>query len=77
MSYAPAQSQEATPIRRPRETPRTFYRRLQLNGFNDAEAGNLTARAWKLRTGRKAWTLQEISRLLFLRWRVDQGRVPA
>lgn len=51
------------------------YRDLGVMGLAPAEAGNLTAYLRGLRPVRQGWTVQEIERLLFLRYLVDGGRL--
>jgi hypothetical protein len=55
---------------------REVYRRLQRAGLDAVEAGNLTARVKGLPPVDAGWRVPEIERLLFLRWRLEHGRVP-
>jgi hypothetical protein len=50
-------------------------RRLRMAGFSAEEAGNLVAHLSGLRVARKAWTVGEVDRLLFLRSMVQSGRI--
>jgi hypothetical protein len=52
------------------------YRGLERRGLSSVQAGNLTARVNGLAPVSTGWRVVEIERLLFLRWRVDQGHVP-
>ena len=55
---------------------REVFERLARCGLSLGQAGNLTARVKGLAPVTTSWRLAEIERLLFLRWRVEQGLVP-
>ncbi len=50
-------------------------RLLELRGLTEPEAATVTAYAAGLRRAGNGWTLRELDQLLFLRWRVDSGRL--
>jgi hypothetical protein len=52
----------------------TTYRRLQILGFDEREAGNLTAYVSGIAIGRVPWTLRELTYLFFLREMNRVGR---
>ncbi len=56
-------------------TSRGMARLLELRGLTEAEASTLTAYVAGLRPTGHGWTLGELNQLLFLRWRVDSGRL--
>ena len=45
----------------------TTYRRLRILGFDDCEAGNLTAYVSGVAIGQQPWTVRELTHLHFLR----------
>jgi hypothetical protein len=61
--------------RRRTAAPKATYRRLGSLGLSRVEAGNLTAFMSGLRPSRSGWTIEQIDRLLFLRYLVATGRI--
>ncbi len=59
----------------PARDARATYHGLLIGGLTAPEAANLTAHLAGLRISTKAWTLQQIEHLLFLRSVVDSGRL--
>jgi hypothetical protein len=66
---------DVKPPARVHETVRATYQRLRMVGLTPTEAGNLTAHLNGLQVTDRAWTLQEIERILFIRALVDLGRI--
>ena len=52
----------------------TTYRRLRILGFDECEAGNLTAYVSGIAIGQQPWTVRELTHLLFLREMNHVGR---
>ena len=52
----------------------TTYRRLRILGFDECEAGNLTAYVSGIAIGQQPWTVRELTNLLFLREMNHVGR---
>jgi hypothetical protein len=50
-----------------RVTITTTYRRLRILGFDECEAGNLTAYVSGIAIGPQPWTVRELTHLLFMR----------
>jgi hypothetical protein len=57
-------------------TPLQAYRAWLRQGFPEAVAGNLVARAIGLAPTARGWTPGELSALLFLAWRAETGTLP-
>jgi len=52
----------------------TTYRRLRILGFDEREAGNLTAYVSGIAIGPQPWTVRELTHLLFMREMYRMGR---
>ena len=73
--HGPTADGRATRTRVPANEARVLYRRLTAAGLDSARAGNLTAVAFGLRPTRVAWSMGEISALLFLRELVQRDLI--
>ena len=51
------------------------YRELGARGFAATEAANLTAYLHGIRLAGRGWSIEQIDRLLFLRYLVEHGRL--
>lgn len=67
---------DPAPVRSPGST-RLVFERLERCGLDAVQAGNLTARLAGLEPVRDGWTVEEIDRILFLRWLDGCGRIDA
>ena len=65
----------ATSVARLTTSPSARHRSLVARGFASDEAGNLTALLSGLRPAQHAWSVAEVNRLLFLRFRFVHGRI--
>ena len=65
----------ATSVARVATSPSAGYRSLVARGFASDEAGNLTALLSGLRPAQHAWSVAEINRLHFLRFRFVRDRI--
>jgi hypothetical protein len=51
------------------------YRELGARGLSATEAANLTAYLHGIRPAGRGWSIEQIDRLLFLRYLVEHGRI--
>lgn len=73
-STEPLRTAASTATTDRRGTIATTYRRLRILGFDECQAGNLTAYVSGIAIGQQPWTVRQLTHLLFLRQMNDVGR---
>lgn len=73
-STEPLRTAASTATTDRRGTITTTYRRLRILGFDECEAGNLTAYVSGIAIGSQPWTVRELTHLLFMREMYRVGR---